>query len=101
MFYGSLDVHFLNEVTIAAYEQSKRHKGISTNIRPQKPVKLSKQQKYMITLLSRGYKNADIVALTGLTIHTVKSRQTAAYAKPDVNNAMNAVLKAKELEIIE
>jgi len=100
-YQGSLDSYFLNEVTIAAYEQSKRHKGITVNIRARKPVKLSKQQKLMISLLSKGYKNADIVELTGITIHTVKSHQAAAYAKLDVNSAMDAVLRAKKLGIIE
>lgn len=98
---GSLDFHFLNEITIAAYEQSKRCKGITVNIRTEKPVKLSKQQKNIITLLSKGYKNANIVELTGLTIHTVKSHQAAAYTKLGVNNAMDAVIKAKDLGIIE
>ena len=100
-YEGALDPHFLNEVTIAAYEQSKRYKGIAVNIRSQKSVKLSKQQKYMIILLSKGYKNAEIVELTGLTIHTVKSHKAAAYAKLDVNTAMDAVLKARELGLIE
>jgi len=100
-YQGSLDVHFLNRVTIAAYEQAKRYKGIAINIRASKPVKLSKQQKHVIALLSKGYKNAEIVKMTGLTIHTIKSHQAAAYAKLDVNSAMDAVLKAKELGLIE
>jgi len=100
-YQGSLDSHFLNEVIIAAYEQFRRYKGISANIRAQKPVKLSRQQKNMITFLSKGYNNAEIVELTGLTIHTIKSHEAAAYAKLGVNNAMDAVLKARELEMIE
>lgn len=100
-YQGSLVPHYLNEVTIAAYEQSRRHKGIAVNICAAKPVKLSKQQRLMISLLSMGYKNAEIVELTGLTIHTVKSHQAAAYAKLGVNNAMDAVLKARKLEFIE
>ena len=100
-YQSSLDSRFLNEVTIAAYEQSKRHKGISVNIRTTKPVKLSSQQKNMIALLSKGYKNQEIVEITGLSIHTVKSHLAAAYAKLEVNNAMDAVLKAKELGIIK
>jgi len=55
----------------------------------------------MIALLSKGYKNQEIVEITGLSIHTVKSHLAAAYAKLEVNNAMDAVLKAKELGIIK
>lgn len=95
-----LTAKFLNEVIIAAYEQSKRHKGIAANINCPQTVKLSKQQKHIVTLLSKGYKNAEIAELTGLTIHTVKSHCAAAYAKLSVNSAMDAVLRAKELGLI-
>jgi LuxR family maltose regulon positive regulatory protein len=86
---------------IAAYEQSRRHRGVSVNICAKKPVKLSKQQKHIVTLLSKGYKNAEIAEMTGLSIHTVKSHCAAAYAKLDVNSAMDAVLKAKEMGLIK
>ena len=98
---SALNARYLNEVIIVAYEVSKRHKGVSANIRPRKPIKLSKQQKHIISLLSKGYKHAEIVELTGLTIHTVKSHCAAAYAKLDANNAMDAVVKAKELGLID
>lgn len=98
---SALDARFLNEVTIAAYGQSKRYKGIAMNICASNPVKLSKQQKHIIMLMAKGYKNAEIVNLTGLTIHTVKSHQAAAYAKLGVNSAMDAVVKARELGLTE
>ena len=66
-----------------------------------KPVKLSKQQTYMLELLSQGYKNAEIAEMTGLSIPTIKSHTSLAYKKLEVNNAMDAILKAKELGIIE
>jgi DNA-binding NarL/FixJ family response regulator len=66
-----------------------------------KAVKLSKQQKHILNLLAKGYKYKEIMDLTGLTIHTVKSHATAAYGKLDVNNSMDAVLKARELGLIE
>lgn len=58
-YKGQLDRHYLNQVLLDAYEVSKRQKGITTYI-SQKPVKLSKQQKHVLTL-AQGYKNADIV----------------------------------------
>ena len=51
--------------------------------------------------MSKGYKNAEIVELINITKHTVKSHQAAAYVKLCVNNAMDAVVKAKELGLIE
>lgn len=96
-----LDAHYLNAVTVAAYEQSRRYKGIAANIRTGKRVKLSHRQALIISLLSQGYRNVEIAESTGLSIHTVKSHCAAAYAKLDVNNAMDAVLKARELGMIE
>ena len=66
-----------------------------------KPVKLSGQQKHMLELLSQGYKNAEISEMTGLSIPTIKTHTSLAYKKLDVNNAMDAVLKARELGLIE
>lgn len=54
-----------------------------------------------VKLLSKGHTYKEIMELTGLTIHTVKSHASAAYAKLDVNNSMDAALKARELGIIE
>jgi len=99
-YAGSLKPHYIREVTLAAYEQSKRHKGLVAHLNT-KPVKLSKQQTHILTLLSKGYKYTEIMELTGLTIHTVKSHASAAYGKLDVNNSMDATLKARELGLIE
>jgi LuxR family maltose regulon positive regulatory protein len=91
---------YLQEVYLAAYEQSRRHKGIACAAEL-KPVKLSKQQKYVLELLAKGYKNADIVELTGLTINTIRSHTKIAYQKLEVNNVMDAILRARELELID
>jgi LuxR family maltose regulon positive regulatory protein len=99
-YTGSLKPHYIHEVTLAAYEQSKRRKGLTVHLNP-KAVKLSKQQKHILILLSKGYKYKEITEHTGLTIHTVKSHVTAAYSKLDVNNSMDAVLKARELGLME
>ncbi len=99
-YTGSLKPHYIHEVTLAAYEQSKRKKGLTVHLNP-KAVKLSKQQKHILMLLSKGYKYKEIAEHTGLTIHTVKSHATAAYSKLDVNNSMDAVLKARDLGLME
>ncbi len=91
---------YLQEVYLAAYEQSRRHKGIACAA-GLKPVKLSKRQKNVLELLAKGYKNAEIVKLTGLTINTIRSHTKIAYQKLEVNNAMDAILRARELELID
>lgn len=98
---GRLSPQFLNKVTIAAYEQARRHAGICRNVQSQGAVKLSKRQKLIIELLSQGHKNAEIAQMTGLSINTVKVHCSAAYTKLGVSNAMDAVLKARELRLIK
>lgn len=91
---------YLQELYLAAYAQSKRHKGIACAAEL-KPIKLSKQQKYVLELLAKGYKNAEIIELTGLSINTIRAHTKVAYQKLEVNNMMDAVLRARELGLIE
>lgn len=90
---------YMHEVYQAAYSMSKRHKGIACA--SGKPIKLSRQQKYILELLAKGYKNAEIVEMTGLSINTVRSHTKVAYQKLEVNNVYDAVLRARELELID
>ncbi|GLC89277.1 LuxR C-terminal-related transcriptional regulator [Lysinibacillus piscis] len=99
-YTGELKAKYIHEVTLAASEQAKRKKGLALPVNL-KAIKLSKQQKHILSLLAMGYKYKEIMELTGLTIHTVKSHATAAYRKLDVNNSMDAVLKARALGLME
>ena len=99
-YEGQLDGRYLKQVTLCAYGVSKRHKGITANI-SQKPVKLSKQQKYILTLLAQSYKNAEIIEMTGLSLNTIRSHTKIIYTKLNVNKAADAVLEAKRRGIIE
>jgi LuxR family maltose regulon positive regulatory protein len=101
-YSGALKHEFVNKCMIAAYAFAKKHQGVAAHfVARQKPVKLSKQQTQIITLLSKGFTNAMIVEETGLKITTIKTHTSLAYQKLDVNNAMDAVLKARELGLIE
>jgi LuxR family maltose regulon positive regulatory protein len=93
----------INEMILSAHSMAKAHKGIALNIgkKKGKPAKLSKRQKQMVTLLSQGYNNPQISELTGLAIPTIKTHLFYAYQKLNVNNAMDAVLKARALGLIE
>lgn len=101
-YKGSLTRAYLSEVMLAAHSFAGSHVGYIAGIgKKDKPVKLSGQQKHMLELLSQGYKNAEISEMTGLSIPTIKTHTSLAYKKLDVNNAMDAVLKARELGLIE
>lgn len=96
-----LDRAFLNDIVLTAYAVSKTRRGIMPAAgKTEKPIKLSRQQTHMVVLLAQGCRYAEIAARTGLTIPTVKSHTSAAYRKLEVNNAMDAVLKARELGLI-
>ncbi|HWQ29619.1 MAG TPA: LuxR C-terminal-related transcriptional regulator [Negativicutes bacterium] len=85
---------------IIAYEQSKHFRG-STHHAEVTAVKLSAKQKHILELLAKGHKNTEIVAITGLSLNTIRTHTKAVYQKLEVNNAMDAILRAKDLGIIE
>jgi LuxR family maltose regulon positive regulatory protein len=100
-YAGPLQREFLSGLVLETHRFAKLHKGIAANLaNNQKPVKLSKQQAAMLTLLGKGRSNAMIVAETGLKITTVKTHTAIAYQKLGVNNATDAVLKARDLGLI-
>ncbi|WP_088185749.1 LuxR C-terminal-related transcriptional regulator [Desulfosporosinus sp. FKA] len=99
-YSGELDCQYVNQVLQCAYEVSRRHKGISAYLH-ETPIKLSQRQQYILTLLAQGYKNADIVSISGLTINTIKTHIKLIYEKLGVNKAADAVMEAKRRGLIE
>ncbi len=99
-YSGHLDSRYVKQVLLCAHEVSAQHRGITAYF-SEKPVKLSKKQQYIINLLSQGYKNADIVSMTGLSLSTVKTHTQLAYGKLGVNNSADAVMEAKRRGLIE
>lgn len=101
-YKGPLKRAYLLEATLACHAFSRKYKGVTVNLNlSDKPVKLSKQQAMVLTLLSKGYKNAEICEQTGLSMPTIKSHTAVAYRKLGVNNAMDAILRARELGLID
>ncbi|MCL1820879.1 MAG: LuxR C-terminal-related transcriptional regulator [Oscillospiraceae bacterium] len=99
-YQGVLDPVYVNGVYIAAFAVGKKREGIISEL-DKKTVKLSKQQKMIISLLAQGYKRESIIEKTGLSLGTVKSYTRIAYEKLGAGNAADAVAKARELGIIE
>jgi LuxR family maltose regulon positive regulatory protein len=100
-YTGKLDRAFVTEVLLAAHDVSKRHRGITANMKKSgRPVKLSKQQKKMLELLTKGYKNEEIARIAGIALPTVKGHLMQVYEKLGVHNAMDALLKARELGLM-
>lgn len=99
-YRGVFRYDFVNRAYALAQVTAKRCRGVSWNIST-KPVKLSKQQKKLLTLMARGYKQAQISQMTGLAIPTIKSHLYVTYKKLDVGNSTNAILKAENMGLIE
>jgi LuxR family maltose regulon positive regulatory protein len=98
---GVLTRQFVIDTLLIACSVAKKHRGITANVaRGTKQVHLSKQQKKMVEFLAAGYKNQKIAEITGLAVITVKVHLKLAYRKLGVNNAIDAVLKAKEMGFI-
>ena len=97
-YSGKLSETYVMDILIEAHRMSKRYRGITANFRKRnKPVKLSKQQKKVMELLAKGYKNQQIGELLNLSLATVKWHLMHAYEKLEVHTAMDALLKAKTL----
>lgn len=92
---------FAKEIYYAAYDQSKHLKGITYNSERIKAIQLSPQQKHVLTLLCKGYKNSEIVRETGLSLNTIRTHTKLAYQKLEVNNSSDAISRMKQLGIIE
>jgi LuxR family maltose regulon positive regulatory protein len=91
---------FTKTVQVATYEQSKRFGGLTSELQ-QKPVSLSPKQTLVLGLLSKGYKNNEIVEITGLSKNTIREHTRVAYQKLSVTNAMDAVFMANQLGLLK
>lgn len=91
---------YIKEVHVAAYEQSKRFRGLTYGI-GLTSVKLSKQQTLILELLAKGHKNAEIVTITGRSLNTIRTHTKLAYQKLEVTNVMDAIVKAKQLGLLK
>lgn len=91
---------FAKEVYLLSYEHSKHFKGI-THKYEAVIIKLSTQQKRILELLAKGHKNAEIVDITGLSLNTIRTHTKVVYHKLEVNSAKDAILRAKQLGILE
>ena len=100
-YAGPLDRAFVQEALLAAHDRAKRFRGMTADLgASDKPVRLSRQQTRMLELLARGLRTPDIAQETGLSVPTIKSHTAAAYRKLGVHNAMDAVLRARELGLL-
>lgn len=89
---------YLNAIYLASQQAGKHN--VTRNVNMGK-VKLSKQQSRILTLLAQGMKQKNIARAIGLSHPTVKSHTLALYKKLKVNSGKNAVIRARELGLLD
>jgi LuxR family maltose regulon positive regulatory protein len=92
--------YFIRELLLAASENVEIYPGITGGLE-EKTVKLSKQQVLMLNFLAAGKNARQICEATGLKLNTVKVHLSQLYGKLEVNNAIDAVLKANRIGLLE
>ena len=98
-YTGSLTLSYLKILTIATHGYAKHRKGLHLSSHT-KPIKLSNGQTNVLKLFAQGYNRQEAADALGVSIDTVKTHASIVYRKLDVHNAIDAVLKAQELELI-
>lgn len=91
---------FVRTVQLLANENAATYPSLTSSIE-EKPVRLSKQQMLMLQYLAAGLNNRQICEATGLKLNTVKAHLYKLYEKLEVNTAIDAVLKARQLGLVE
>jgi LuxR family maltose regulon positive regulatory protein len=98
-YSGEIPAGFLKALYIAAVAGAKRSKGLTGGRAPE-DLTFTNKQKSVMALLCEGCSRNEIAGRMGLKPYTVKSHIELVYRKLDVSNSVDAVLKIKELGIL-
>jgi len=98
-YQGNLPADFVKTLYIAAVSTAKHLKGLTGGTA--KNIKFTDKQKEVMRLMCAGYSRNEIAAQLGLKPNGVKSHTTLIYKKLDVPNSVEAVLKIRELGLLD
>lgn len=83
------------------YQQKKIEKEQKKSIKILPEVGLSQRELEVLELMTQGFSNQQIADKLFLSIHTIKTHSSNLFVKLDVKNRTQALIKAKEMEIIK
>jgi two-component system, NarL family, response regulator LiaR len=84
------------------FQQRKLEKeNAKKEIVPVPELGLSQREMEVLELMSQGFTNQQIADKLFLSIHTIKTHGSNLFVKLDVRNRTQALIRAKELEILE
>ena len=98
-YTGSISAGFIKTLYFAAVEASKHFKGL-TGGRASEGLSFTDKQMTVIRLMCEGCSRSEIAEKMGLNTNGVKSHTTLIYKKLDVSNNLEAVMKIRELGIL-
>jgi LuxR family maltose regulon positive regulatory protein len=97
---GEIPGVFVNTLYLAAVAETKRSKGL-TGGRTPKNLEFTEKQKTVMRLMCEGYGRKEIAEKMGIDKSGIKSHARLIYKKLDVSNGVEAVLKIKELGLLD
>lgn len=100
---GTVDVeylHFIQKLVFSVDEICKKNQSSKVGA-DAVHIKLSRQQRAVMRLLSKGFSYAEMADELGLRLTTIKTHISGAYLKLNVSNASEAISKIKEYGILD
>jgi len=98
-YAGELPAEFVKTLYVAAVAGARRSKGLTGGRMP-KDLTFTEKQKTVMALLCEGCSRNQIAERMGLKPYTIKSHIELIYRKLDVSGGVEAVLKIKELGLL-
>ena len=99
-YSGELSGTFVKTLYFAALAKSKTEKGL-TGGRITRQLKFTEQQTAVMRLICKGFSRNEIADKMGITPYGVKSHMKLIYKKLDVPGGVEAVMKIKELGLLD
>jgi len=99
-YTGKVPDAFMKNLYFAAVEMSKRTRGLTGGRTPD-DLTFTDKQKTVMRLMCQGHSRSKIAELMGLNPSGVKSHTTLIYKKLDVSGSLEAIIKIRELKILE
>lgn len=95
----AVDADYIASVVSATVQQTRKYRGITSQIVPLK-INLTDRQKKLLSLLAQGKRGSEIAETLNISLHTVKSHKTVLYRKLRVNNTAGAISRGKEMGLL-
>lgn len=98
-YIGELNAMNVKNLYISSLSHAKFSPGMSGG-RTQKSLKFTEQQRIIMKYLDSGFTHKEMAQKMGIKPSTIKTHMSLIYKKLDVSNAVEAMIKIRELDIL-